>query len=102
MTDEHPPAEEPTVEERVIEPGPIERIQAILGEFDPEALVVGFVIVTEWLETDGQRALSVMHTPSSAWNLHGMLTYARDQHLGPHVDYEFIAVDDDDEGDSVG
>ena len=34
---------------------PIARIQALLGELDPSALVVGFVTVVEWLEENGDK-----------------------------------------------
>lgn len=78
-----------------IELGPVEQIQSILADLDPSSMVLGFVVVTEWLEDDGTRTMSVIHTDQPPWHLYGVLTYARDSHIGGCVDYD---VEDFDEG----
>jgi hypothetical protein len=60
----------------------IKELQDLIGKMDPDAMLAGFVVVAEWLEPDGENSLQVMHTPSSPWHMHGLLTYARDHHCG--------------------
>lgn len=61
--------------------GPIERIQAILSEADKTAMCIGFAVVAEWLEADGQRTVSLLHTDQALWHLHGLLQFALDNHV---------------------
>lgn len=78
--------------------GPIERIQAILAELDPSSMSLGFAVVAEWLEEDGSRSMSLLHTDMSAWHMYGLMTYARESHVsGCDFDIEYVdgEIDDD-------
>lgn len=73
------------------EPAPnvtiIKELQDIISKMDPDAMLAGFVFVAEWIEPDGDHSLQVMHTPTSPWHMHGLLTYARDHHCGNTTSY---------------
>lgn len=77
---------------------PIVTIQNTLASLDTSALVAGFATIAEWIEEDGTRTLSILHTEMPPWHLHGLLTYARDQHQA----YDQVGFDgafDDDADD---
>lgn len=70
------PEQEP---EAVVDP--VVAIQEIVGSLDPSSMALSVVTVVEWLEEDGSRSMSVLHTPMAPWAYHGLMTYARDHHL---------------------
>jgi hypothetical protein len=75
-------SEEPAEEAVEVELGPLEQIQAVLCDLDPDAMVTGFAVTVEWLEPDGSRALQLLHTGMASWHLTGMLQYIIDHHAG--------------------
>lgn len=50
---------------------------AIAATADDGGMLAGFVVVAEWIESDGSQALSVFHSPMPPWHLDGLLKYAR-------------------------
>lgn len=82
--------------------GPIQQIENTLADMDPSAMVVGFATVVDWLEQDGSRQMTVLHTTMPAWQLFGMLTFARqhdcwDDNLTPEEIAELMCDLDEEE-----
>lgn len=80
-------------------PDPIVLIQNVVAELDPSALVVGLAVAVDWLEEDGSRSMTVMHTSMPPWQLHGLMTYARDHHCVDFTGAVGYFVDEDDDED---
>lgn len=76
---------------------PLAALQGAIADLDPEARLVSYVVVAEWLEPDGSPSLAVMHCPMPPWHLDGMLSYAR-EHAQQFHDFVF-EVDGEDVGD---
>lgn len=96
--EEEPPAETPEgAESEAPDLGPIEAIQGLLGELDPKSMVVGFSCVVEWLEPDGARALSVLHTPMSPWQMYGLMTFGREHRCVEAEMGEVYILDEDED-----
>lgn len=87
-------------DETPAEVDPVQVIQNALSDMDPDSLCVGFATVVEWLEKDGSRSLSVLHTDMPPWQLYGLMTYGRDHHcleLHPTAEFAEYLDEDDDE-----
>lgn len=69
-------------------------IQNLLAAADPSAMLVGFAIVADWLEEDGERTMMVRHTPMPSWQLDGMLRYAAEECINDYESYVAYVIDD--------
>lgn len=95
-------AEQPdeTTGETVEPLDPIAHIQnAIASTVDDGSLLTGYVVIAEWIETDGGNSISVFHTPMPPWHLDGLVRFGLDtqggQMLPVLADFDFDDEDDD-------
>ena len=75
------------------------RMLALLGELDPDALVLNFVTVIEWMEPDGSGTFTTFNSRMTPWHVQGLMKYALDRMRDEDSVHAFMAhvADDDDE-----
>lgn len=76
---------------------PIVLIQNVVASLDPSAMVVGVAVAVDWMEEDGSRTMSVIHTSMPPWQLYGLMTYARDHHCVDFAGGVSYELEDEDE-----
>lgn len=54
----------------------IDRLQHVVGESDPDAMAISIVTVVEWMDSDGEYSMSLVHTPMPPWHMKGLMTFA--------------------------
>lgn len=73
---------------------------AIASVVDDGSLLAGYIVIAEWIETDGQPTMSVVHTPMTPWHFEGLMRYAKDiESSAGMVPILDLAGDDDEDDD---
>lgn len=69
-----------------------------LGELDPNALLLNFFTIVEWMEPDGEPSMSVFGTRMAPWHVEGLLSHVLSD-IQTKVAVHSFMVDDEDEDD---
>lgn len=68
-----------------------------LSAIDPNALLINFVTVVEWIEPNGEPSLSVIGTRMAPWHIKGLLAEVIDDLESRRAIQTVLALDDDDD-----
>lgn len=84
---------EETFEERDVIAEQLDTLSAL----DPNALLINFVTVVEWIEPDGSPSLSVIGTKMAPWHIKGLLAEVIDDMESQRAIQTVLALDDDED-----
>lgn len=79
---------------------PLSELQAaIVNTDDEDAVLAGYAVVAEWIESDGTMTMTCITSPMPPWHLYGLLSFGRDSYAPSSGDQSMVDVYGDDDGE---